>query len=190
MTVADEIRDHQARCHPHLLRLRLLTQREASTTAPRQIVAEVREATNAVLTEAEAAIRTALSAADRRRKPATETFLWVRLARLAEAADGAVNAAHGAHAYALRTRLRRFDELTSAIWTVQDAVCGQVPLPRPSPDIPEHYPERVRGGSTALAIDRAAAGRPSQFPGRGLSPLPSVYAAQRLRSAMGTVISR
>jgi hypothetical protein len=170
MTFADQIREHQARCQPHLLRLRLLARGEASTTAPAQIAAEVREATNAVLAEAKAAIRTALAAADRRRKPATEAFLRARLARLADAADGAVNAAHGAHAPALRSRLRRFDELTSAIWTVQDAVCGQVPLPRPGPDVPEHYPERMRGGSAALAADRPAAGRPSQFPGRGLSP--------------------
>jgi hypothetical protein len=129
MTFADQIREHQARCQPHLLRLRLLARGEASTTASAQIAAEVREATNAVLAEAEAAIRTALAAADRRRKPATETFLWARLARRADAADGAVDAAHGPHAPALRSRLRRFDELTSAIWTVQDAVCGQVPLP-------------------------------------------------------------
>jgi len=91
MTCADQIREHQARCQPHLLRLRLLARGEARTTAPRQIAAEVREATNAVLAEAEAAIRTALAAA-----------------------------------------------------------------------------ERMRGGSAALAADRAAAGRPSQFPGRGL----------------------
>jgi hypothetical protein len=170
MTFADQIRDHQARCQPHLLRLRMVAQGEAGTTARPQIVAEVRDATNAILAEAEAGIRTALAAADRRRKPATETFLWARLARLADAADQAVNAAHGGHAPALRGRLRRFDELTSAIWTVQDAVCGQVPLPRPGPDVPEHYPERMRGGSAALAADRPAAGRPSQFPGRGLSP--------------------
>jgi hypothetical protein len=170
MTFADQIREHQARCQPHLRKLRLLARGEASTTVPGQIVAEVRQATNAVLAEAEAAIRTALAAADKRRKPATETFLWARLARLADAADGAVNAAHGADAPALRSRLRRFDELTSAIWTVQDAACGQVPLPRSGPEVQEHYPERVRGGSAALAADLAAAGRPSQFLGRGLSP--------------------
>lgn len=124
---------------------------EASTTAAGQIAAEVRDATNAVLAEAETAIRAALAAGDKRRKPATETFLWARLTRLADAADRAVNAAHGGHAPALRGRLRRFDELTSAIWTVQDAVCGQVPLPRPGPDVPEHYSERMRGGSAAGA---------------------------------------
>ena len=132
MTFADQIRDHQSRCDPHLLRLRLVARGEASTTAPSQIVAEVRRATNAILAKAEAAINTALAAADRRREPATETFLRARLARLAVAADAAVNAAHGGHAAALRSRLRRFEELTSAIWTVQDAVYGQVPMPRPA----------------------------------------------------------
>lgn len=157
MTFADQLRDHQARCQPHLLRLRLVARGEASTTAARQIAAEVREATNAVLAEAEAAIRTALAATEGRRKPATETFLWARLARLADAADGVVSAAHGGHAPTLRTGLRRFDELTSAIWAVQDAVCGKVPLPRHNdPDVPEHYAERIRGGSAALAADQAA----------------------------------
>jgi hypothetical protein len=136
MTFADHIRDHQARCNLHLLRLRLVARGEASMIAPRQIVAEVRDATNAILAEAEAAVGTAIAAADRRGKPATETFLWARLARLADAADAAVNAARDGHAPALRSRLRRFDELTCAIWTVQHAVCGHVPLPRPVADGP------------------------------------------------------
>ena len=133
MTFADQIRDHQSRCHPHLLRLRLAARGEDSSVAPGQLVAEVRDATNAILAEAENAVRTALTAAvDMRREPATETFLWARLARLADAADDAVSAAHRGDTPGLRTRVRRFDELTSAIWTVQDAVYGQVPLPRPA----------------------------------------------------------
>ena len=135
MTFANQIRDHQSRCHPHLLRLRLVARGEANVTAPAQIVAEVRDATNAILTEAESAIRAALAtAADRPREPATETFLWARLARLATAADEAVSAARGGHAPGLRARLRRFDALTSAIWTVQHAAYGQVPPPRPASD--------------------------------------------------------
>ena len=133
MTFADQIRDHQSRCHPHLLRLQLVARGEVGSTVPRQIAAEVRDATNAILAEAEAAVRTALAAAaDRRRGPATETFLRARLTRLAGAADEAVSAAGGGHAPGLRSRLRRFDALTSAIWTVQHAVYGQVPLPRPA----------------------------------------------------------
>jgi hypothetical protein len=133
VTFADQIRDHQSRCHPHLLRLQLMARGEAGATVPRQIAAEVRDATDAILAEAEAAVRTALAAtADRRREPATETFLRARLARLAGAADEAVNAARAGHAPGLRSCLRRFDELTSAIWAVQHAVYGQVPLPRPA----------------------------------------------------------
>ena len=140
MTFADQIRVHQSRCHPHLLRLRLVARGEANVTAPAQIVAEVRDATNAILTEAESAIRAALAtAADRPREPATETFLWARLARLATAADEAVSAARGGHAPGLRGRLRRFDALTSAIWTVQHGVYGQVPPRRPASDA---YPRR------------------------------------------------
>lgn len=131
MTFADRIHDHQARCHPHLLRLQLVARGDADASVPRHIAAEVREATNAILAEAEAAVRTVLAAAaDRGREPATETFLQARLARLASAAEEAVTAAHGGHAPGLRSRLRRFDELTSAIWTVQHAVYGHVPLPR------------------------------------------------------------
>jgi len=133
MTFADQIRDHQSRCHPHLLMLGLAARSEAGTTAPWQIAAEVRDATNAILAEAEAAIRAALAvSADMHRQPAKETFLWARLARLSGAADEAVSAARSGHAPSLRSRLRRFDALTSAIWTVQQAVYGQVPLPRPA----------------------------------------------------------
>lgn len=133
MTVADQIRDHQSRCYPHLRRLHSVARGEAGSTVPRQIAAEVRDATSAILAEAEAAVRTALAAAaGRRREPATETFLRARLTRLAGAADEAVSAARSGHAPGLRSRLRRFDTLTSAIWTVQHAVYGQVPLPRPA----------------------------------------------------------
>lgn len=133
MTFADEIREHESRCYPHLLRLQFLARREAAATAPWQLAAEVREATNAVLAEAEAAVRTALAAtAGTRRETVTEAFLWARLARLAGAADEAVNAVRIGQALGLGSRLRRFGELTSAIWAVQLAVYGQVPLPAPA----------------------------------------------------------
>jgi hypothetical protein len=132
MTFGDQIRDRQARCQPHLLRLQLLARGQADETVPRQIATEVRDATNAILAEAEAAIRAAVAAtAEWHREPATETFLWARLARLANAADEAVTAARGG-APGLRSCLHRFDTLTSAIWTVQNAVYGHVPMPRPA----------------------------------------------------------
>ncbi len=131
MTFADQIRVHQSRCNPHLLRLRFVARDEADMTITRQIAAEVRDATNAILVEAETAVRGALAAgADGRREPTAETLLWARLTRLASAADEAVNAARGGNASGLRIRLRRFDVLTSAIWTVQHAMYGHEPLPQ------------------------------------------------------------
>ena len=48
-------------------------------------------------------------------------FLGVRLSRLAAAANDAITAAGAGDFTQLRTHLRRFDTLTSAIWAVQDA---------------------------------------------------------------------
>ena len=138
MTFANRIDDHQARCQPQLLRLRMLARDEPRAALPRQVAAEVREATNAVIAEAEAAGRAALAAtAGSRSELEAGTFLWVRLARLAGAADEAVSAGRSGDASALRRHLRRFDALASAIWAVQRAIYGQVPLPRPrEPDGP------------------------------------------------------
>ncbi len=53
-------------------------------------------------------------------KPGTETFLWVRVTRLAMAADDAVDAARSGDLAALYAHLRHLDTLLTAIWTVQD----------------------------------------------------------------------
>jgi hypothetical protein len=125
MTLADRIDDHQASCQPQLLRLRMLVRGETGAALPWQVAAEVREAANAVIAEAEAAGRAALAAAaGSRGELEAGTFLWVRLARLAEAADEAVSAARDGDASALRRHLRQFDALASAIWSVQHAVYG------------------------------------------------------------------
>ncbi len=125
MSVADQIRDHQARCVTPLISLRMLAQGDAGTPLPRWVVVEVARAASTVLAEAEAAGHTALTAAGARSDhPGSETFLRVRLDRLAAAADDAITAARAGDAGALRRHLRRFDALTSAIWTVQDAVYG------------------------------------------------------------------
>jgi hypothetical protein len=128
MTFDDRIDAYQSRCQPQLLRLRLLTYSDAPATLPRQVSGEVREATNAVIAEAEAAGRAALGgAADSRAGPDDGTFLWVRLARLAEAADEAVRAAHDTDLTGLSRCLNRFEALTTAMWTVQHAVYGGQP---------------------------------------------------------------
>jgi hypothetical protein len=124
MSVADQIRDHQARCLPHLTSLRMLAQGETGTPLPRRVLVEIAGATSAVLTEAEAASRAALTATHASgHDPGYGTFLRVRLDRLAAAADDAITAARAGNRAEMRMHLHRFEALTSAIWTVQQAVC-------------------------------------------------------------------
>jgi hypothetical protein len=127
MIAVGQIREHESRCRPHLLRLRMLASAEAGAGLPRQATAEVREATNAVIAEAEAAGGAALAIMAASREPEAETFLLVRLNRLAVAADEAVSAARGGDGPRLRRLLHRFDALASAIWAVQHAVYASGP---------------------------------------------------------------
>jgi len=122
MPVADQIKDHQARCLASLISLRMLAQGEAGMPLPRWVVVEVAQATGTVLAEAEAAGHTVLAAAGYH--PGAGTFLRVRLDRLAAAADDAIAAARAGDYGEMRRHLHRFDSLTAAIWTVQDAVYG------------------------------------------------------------------
>jgi hypothetical protein len=125
MSIADQIHDHQARCVAPLISLRMLAQGEAGAPLLRWVVVEVAQATGIVLAEAEAAGCAALTAAGvSSDHPGDGTFLRVRLDRLAAAADDAIAAARAGDCGEMRRYLRRFDTLTSAIWTVQDAVYG------------------------------------------------------------------
>lgn len=138
MTIDDETEEHRVRCQPHLIALRMLAAGEAAAGFPRQAAADVIRATKAVLAEAEAADRTARTAGgDSPRCLRTGTFLGVRLSRLAAAADDAITAAAAGDSAQLRRHLRRFEALTSAIWTVQESVYGSGPRrrrpPRPHP---------------------------------------------------------
>jgi hypothetical protein len=119
MTVADRTEDHQARCLPHLIRLRMLALNEADVPLPWLVADEVIRATEAILAEAEAAGREATTAAGVGLDAGI--FLGVRLTRLASAASDAVAAAWTGDFAQLRRHLARFDTLTSAIWTVQKA---------------------------------------------------------------------
>jgi hypothetical protein len=130
MTAADEIRDHQARCQPHMFRLLMLSRGEAGLGLP---AVEVGEATGAIIAEAEASSRAALAAGADGSHPGAGTFLRVRLDRLTVAADEAVAAARHGNPADLRLHLLRFEALTSAIWTVQDSLYGQLPSIRPEP---------------------------------------------------------
>jgi hypothetical protein len=107
MTIADRIGDHQARCLPYLLTLRMLARDDAETRVPWLARVEVTRATGAILAEAEAAGRE----------------VW------AVAADDAIAAAGAGDFTRLRRHLRRFEALTSAIWEVQD---DPPPGPRPA----------------------------------------------------------
>ena len=80
--------------------------------------AEVAQATDAILAEVETAPGREGRAGGRR--PGPGIFLSVRLRRLAAAAGDAVAAAGAGDFTQLRRHLRRFEALTSAIWTVQD----------------------------------------------------------------------
>jgi len=91
----------------------------------RQVIAEIRDTTNAVIAETEAMSRVVLKAG--RPEPGAETFLSVRVTRLAQAADQAITAAHRGDVSELRSHLHHFDTLTSAVWTVQHAIHGQKP---------------------------------------------------------------
>ena len=119
--------DHQARCLPHLLSLRMLAQGEVAPL-PWLAADEIARATQAILAEAVAAGGEAAGreAADRvaRGGPGLGIFLAVRLSRLSAAADDALTAAWTGDFTQLRRHLARFDTLTSAIWTVQRAVYG------------------------------------------------------------------
>jgi hypothetical protein len=130
MTAADEIRNHQARCQPHMFRLRMLARGEAG---PAPLAVEVGEATGAIIAEAEASSRAALAAGADDSHPGAGTFLRVRLNRLTAAADEAIAAAQHGNPADLRLHLRRFEALTTAIWTVQDSLYGQLPSIRPEP---------------------------------------------------------
>ena len=133
MSAADQIRDHQSRCLADLISLRMLAQGEAGSPLPRWAMVQVAQATSAVLAEAEAAAqaaqaaRAARTAATDRHHPRYETFLRVRLERLAAAADDAIAAARDGDSAAMRQHLNRFDALTSAIWAVEHAVFDPVP---------------------------------------------------------------
>jgi hypothetical protein len=122
MTFDDQMRDHRSRCQRQLSKLRMLTLGQDAVVFSTQVATEIRDATNAIIAETEAMSRAVLKAGE---EPGAETFLWVRVTRLAQAADQAVMAAQSGQIHELRTHLHHFDALTAAIWTVQRAVHGR-----------------------------------------------------------------
>jgi hypothetical protein len=115
MNVTGQLENHQARCLPHLLTLRMMARDAQEAPLPWVAVAEVTRATEAILVEVEAAVRAVTGAG-----PGTGIFLDVRLSRLVAAADDAIAAAQAGDFTQLRRHLPRFETLTSAIWAVQE----------------------------------------------------------------------
>ena len=128
MDAYEQLDDYRSRCRQQLLRLRLLAGNQEGTLLPREFPLRIREATNAIIAELEAMSRAALQSSGRQ-EPQAETFLWVRITRLAAEADRAVDAARGRDVPGVRAHLHQFDSLTSAIWTVQQAAYGIRPDP-------------------------------------------------------------
>jgi hypothetical protein len=126
--------DHEERCRPYLLMLRMLARGEGE---PALAAAQAAQATGAIIAEVEAA--QAAQAADRgtHRHPAPR----VRLNRLTAAAERVVAAAQEEDTAGLRRHLRRFEALTSASWTMEQAEGDQSP--------PGRGRRHVRAGMTA-----------------------------------------
>jgi hypothetical protein len=147
-----QLDDYQSRCRQQLLRLRLLAGSPGGTALPPEFTVQIRDATNAIIAEVEAMSRTAIGASERQ-EPQAETFLWVRVARLAAAADRAVDAARSRDVPGLRAHLQQFDTLTSALWTVQHATYGKQPGTR-SGAIATYDTAQDHGQATLYRDDR------------------------------------
>jgi len=171
MAAASEIRDHHARCVPHLARLHMLGIYQAGEPVPPGLADDVGAVTSTILAEAGAALWATVAAVPGTRRTAVAEFLANRLAKLAAAADEAVSAAKDGEAAALRRCLHKFERLTSALWTVQLAMPDGARPPRPAGGLqrphgrlphPAAVPPTVRG-MTSLAA-RPAEPLPEALP--------------------------
>jgi hypothetical protein len=127
MTYRDQGFRHRTQCTEQLCQLNLLIRAEEVPAAAPDLAAEVRDRTNAVIAEVEASSRAVIGSGPR--DPGAETFLYVRVIRLALTADEAVDAARRGETALLRAALRNFDAMVSAVWTVQHAVYAQTREP-------------------------------------------------------------
>jgi len=122
MTMTDIVRVHQARCVPHLARLRMLAAAQTGTPFPPGVVSGVAAAVGAVVAEAIAAERDMAAASGGRDTGADQPLLAARLHRLHRAARDAMASARNGNPAILRDRVHRFDTMTSAMWTVHLSV--------------------------------------------------------------------
>jgi len=72
-----QLDDYQSRCRQQLLGLRILAGSQDGTALPQELTVEVRNATNAVIAEAQAMSRSAIRASEQQ-EPQAETFCGCR----------------------------------------------------------------------------------------------------------------
>ncbi|HET7246087.1 MAG TPA: hypothetical protein VFJ07_14745 [Streptosporangiaceae bacterium] len=132
MAAVSEIREHHVHCAPHLARLHVLGSLQAGEPVPPGLADDVSAVTSAILAEAGTALRATVAAVPGTRRTAVAEFLAGRIAKLAAAAEQAVCAARDGDASSLRRCLRRFESLTSAVWTVHLAMPDSARLPQPT----------------------------------------------------------
>ena len=131
MTAARRTRECYVRCVPRLARLRLLA--GAGSPLPPGAAGEVGQAARAIVAETGAAGHAAVAAVAESRRGSAATFLAVRQARLLAAANDVAAAAKDGSAAALSRPLRRFEALTTALWTVQSDLHTTSPPPVGAP---------------------------------------------------------
>jgi hypothetical protein len=125
MNVTDDVRRHHIRCARDRARLRMLACHSGGPLPP-GAVRQIAQSTSTIVAEAKEAAHTALRAGPAgRRRSGRGSFLAARMARLENAAHEAVASARDGDTATLRQHLNRFEALTSAMWTVQLAVCDQ-----------------------------------------------------------------
>ena len=133
MTAAHRTRECYTRCVPRLARLRLLAGDGAGAPLPPGAAAEADQAARAIVAETGAAGQAAVAAVAESRRGSTAVFLAARQARLAAAADEVAAAAEDGSTAALSRPLRRFEALTTALWTVQSELRPAWPAPARAP---------------------------------------------------------
>jgi hypothetical protein len=133
MTAAHRARECYTRCVLRLARLRLLAGDGAGAPLPPGAVGEVGQAARAIVAETGAAGQAAVAAVAESRRGSAAVFLAARQARLVAAADEVVAAAADRSAAALSRPLRRFEALTTALWTVQSDLRPASPPPAGAP---------------------------------------------------------
>ena len=130
-----------------------------------QPTGQVGHAVSAIMAETGAAGQASVAAIAESSRSSAALFLAARQAQLAAAAADVIAAAEDGSAAALSRPLRRFETLTTALWTVQFEVCA----PGASPPRPA-----LAAGASARAAVTASAGLPGYQFGPLFGPAPGL----------------